>query len=229
MKTKTKQYTNMDIKTITKNIKKITNKVSNSRPILQNMCLDNNTIVATDSHRLIKINYEHNQTNQLINPKTNEVVESDSQYPNTERIIPLTKDANNIINIKSDEIDLIISVLKAYKHLKVSKLQITLNENNSQYELNINYFELIEYNNDNLKKLNLSYQLENNQLTNNKVQKLYLRVDYFLHALEFLKDYNKTTMLNNDFKIHVYDKFRPIMITTDKNDFQYVICPIREY
>lgn len=229
MKTETKQYTNMELKNITKNIKKITNKVSNSRPILQNMYLHNNTIVATDSHRLISINYEHNQTNQLVNPKTNEVVECDNQYPNTERIIPLTENANNVINIKSDEIDLIISVLKAYKHLKVSKLQLTLNEDNSQYELNINYFELIEYNNDNLKKLNLSYQLENNQLTNNIVQKIYLNVDYFLHALEFLKDYNKTTMLNNDFKIHVYDRLRPIMITTDKNDFQYVICPLREY
>ncbi|MBF0793391.1 hypothetical protein [Mammaliicoccus lentus] len=229
MKTETKQYINMDLKTITKNIKKITNKVSNSRPILQNMYLDNNIIVATDSHRLIKINYEHDQTNQLIDPKTNEIVESDNQYPNTERIIPLTKDTNNIINIKSDEIDLIISVLKAYKHLKVSKLQLTLNEDNSQYELNINYFELIEFNNANLKKINLSYKLENNQLTNNKVQKLYLKLDYFLHALEFLKDYDKATMLNNDYKIHVYDRLRPIMITTDKNDFQYVICPLREY
>ena len=79
MTTSTKQYTNMDYKTITKNIKKITNKVSNSRPILQNMYLDNNTIVATDSHRLISINYKHDQTNQLINPKTNKVIESDSQ------------------------------------------------------------------------------------------------------------------------------------------------------
>lgn len=229
MTTSTKQYTNMDYKTITKNIKKITNKVSNSRPILQNMYLDNNTIVATDSHRLISINYKHDQTNQLINPKTNKVIESDSQYPNTERLIPLTENANNIISINSDEIDFIISVLKAYKHLKVSRLKLSLNDDLTEYELNMNIMEFIEENNDNLKKLNLSYKLNNKQLQDEKIRKLYINVDYFLHAMEFLKDYDKKTMLLNDYNICIYDKFKPILITTEKNDFQYIICPARTY
>lgn len=228
MTTSTKQYTNMDYKTITKNIKKITNKTSSARPILQNMYLDNNTIVATDSHRLISINYKHDQTNQLIDPKTNKTITSENNYPSVERLIPLTENANNIININSNEIDLIISVLKAYKHLKISRLKLSLNDDLTEYELNMNIMEFIKENNDNLKKLNLTYKLNNKQLKDEKIKKLYINVDYFLHAMEFIKDYNKTTPLNN-YSICIYDKFKPILFTTENNDFKYIVCPARSY
>ena len=41
---------------IVKNMKKITGKVSDARPILQHIYYNDNTIVATDSHRLLQIN-----------------------------------------------------------------------------------------------------------------------------------------------------------------------------
>lgn len=37
-------------------MKKITGKVSDARPILQHIYYNDNTIVATDSHRLLQIN-----------------------------------------------------------------------------------------------------------------------------------------------------------------------------
>lgn len=222
-------YTNMELKKITKHMKKVTNKVSNARPVLQNMYFDNNTIVATDSHRLIRINYEHNKTNELFNPKNNEFVDCNYNYPSVERIIPLNENANNIISINSDEIDLIISVLKAYKHLKVTSLTLTLNKEKSQYEMNINFSDFIMYSADILKKLNINFQLENESVTDNTVDKLLLTVDYFLNALEFLKDYDNKPTLVNDYKIYLYDSVKPILITNSKNDFEYVICPRRQY
>lgn len=222
-------YTNMELKKITKNMKKVTNKVSNARPVLQNMYFDNNTIVATDSHRLIRINYEHNKTNELFNPKNNEFVDCNYNYPSVERIIPLTENANNIISINSDEIDLIISVLKAYKHLKVTSLTLTLNKEKSQYEMNMNFSDFIMYSADILKKLNINFQLENESVTDNTVDKLLLTVDYFLNALEFLKDYDNKPTFVNDYKIYLYDSVKPILITNSKNDFEYVICPRRQY
>lgn len=51
-----KNFSNMDDKKIIKNMKKITGKVSDARPILQHIYYNDNTIVATDSHRLLQIN-----------------------------------------------------------------------------------------------------------------------------------------------------------------------------
>ncbi|WP_239704904.1 hypothetical protein [Mammaliicoccus sp. E-M24] len=222
-------YTNMDLKKITKNIKKITNKVSSARPVLQNMYFDNNKIVATDGHRLIRINYEHNKTNELFSPKNNEFVDCDYNYPSVERIIPLTENANSVINIKSDEIDIIISMLKAYKHLKCSLIKFSLNNDNTQYEMDMKKLELQkQYSTKNLTNLNINYQLENTKITDERINKFYLNVNYFMNIMEFIKDYNKTTLVK-DYKIYIYHELKPIMVTTDKNDFQYVVCPVREY
>lgn len=223
----TKQFTNMDIKTITKNIKKITsNKLIKSRPILQKMYLNNNTIIATDGFRLININYEHNESNQLINPKTNEVFERENEYPNADRIIPLTENATNVIKINSNEIDLIISVLKAYKHLKIYNTYLILNSDKEYYTLDISTTEKQE--NEYMGFLNLNYKLLNNNIgDNNGVNKLILNVEYLLSAMEFLKDYDKVTNNITEYLIYIEDKFRPIKITSEKNDFDYVICPVR--
>lgn len=220
-------YTNMELKTIAKNIKKITNKVSSARPVLQNMYLDNNTIVATDSHRLIRINYEHNKTNQLISPKNNEVVDSIGNYPSVERIIPVSENANNVITINSDEIDLIISVLKAYKHLKIKTIELSLNNEESYYTLNKGSIENL--NREYMKGLEITYRLLNQNITNKITNKLILTTEYFLHAMEFLKDYDKDTVTNVEYKIYIYDNLTPILISTQENDFQYVICPVRRY
>lgn len=67
-----KNFSTMEDKKIIKNMKKITGKVSDARPILQYIYYNDNYIVATDSHRLLQINKKHNKTNVLYNAKTGE-------------------------------------------------------------------------------------------------------------------------------------------------------------
>ncbi|WRN81325.1 hypothetical protein UM654_05790 [Staphylococcus aureus] len=95
MNNEIKNFSNMEDKKIVKNMKKITGKVSDARPILQHIYYNDNTIVATDSHRLLQINKKHNKTNVSYNAKTGENAESFQQYPETSRIIPESENANN--------------------------------------------------------------------------------------------------------------------------------------
>ncbi|CAA6231614.1 phage protein [Staphylococcus aureus] len=206
-----KNFSNMDDKKIIKNMKKITGKVSDARPILQHIYYNDNTIVATDSHRLLQINKKHNKTNVLYNAKTGENGESFQQYPETSRIIPESENANNKIIINHDEIDLLIAILKAYKGIKLDRLTLIIDKNQEYYLMNYSDFNF--NNNELLEHLNLNYKLKNINLSDKPVHKITFNVSYLLNAFEYLKDDVKTKrvksrllckMLYNVFTISTY-------------------------
>lgn len=163
MNNEIKNFSNMEDKKIVKNMKKITGKVSDARPILQHIYYNDNTIVATDSHRLLQINKKHNKTNVLYNAKTGENAESFQQYPETSRIIPESENANNKIIINHDEIDLLIAILKGYKGIKLDRLTLIIDKDQEYYLMN--YSDYNFNNNELLEHLNLNYKLKNVNLS----------------------------------------------------------------
>lgn len=175
-----KNFSNMDDKKIIKNMKKITGKVSDARPILQHIYYNDNTIVATDSHRLLQINKKHNKTNVLYNAKPGENGESFQQYPETSRIIPESENANNKIIINHDEIDLLIAILKAYKGIKLDRLTLIIDKNQEYYLMNYSDFNF--NNNELLEHLNLNYKLKNINLSDKPVHKITFNVSYLLNG-----------------------------------------------
>lgn len=220
-----KNFSTMEDKKIIKNMKKITGKVSDARPILQHIYYNDNYIVATDSHRLLQINKKHNKTNVLYNAKTGENGESFQQYPETSRIIPESENANNKIIINHDEIDLLIAILKAYKGIKLDRLTLIIDKNQEYYLMNYSNFNF--NNNELLEHLNLNYKLKNINLSDKPVHKITFNVSYLLNAFEYLKDDVKTQDLTNSYYIYLTKENYPINITDKTNSFNYVICPIR--
>ncbi|EMH2356232.1 hypothetical protein MRGR3_0226 [Staphylococcus aureus subsp. aureus MRGR3] len=220
-----KNFSTMEDKKIIKNMKKITGKVSDARPILQHIYYNDNYIVATDSHRLLQINKKHNKTNVLYNAKTGENGESSQQYPETSRIIPKSENANNKIIINHDEIDLLIAILKAYKSIKLYHLTLTIDKDKEYYLMNYSDFNFND--NELLEHLNLNYKLKNINLSDKPVHKITFNVSYLLNAFEYLKDEVKTQRLTNSYYMYLTKGNFPINITDKANSFNYVICPIR--
>ncbi|EKI4464011.1 hypothetical protein PCV68_000989 [Staphylococcus pseudintermedius] len=208
----------MELKTITKHAKKVTKNAKNDA--LKNMHFNDNHIEFTDDHRLVRLKYQHEYNNTLINPTTEQKTRNEySCFLNVEKVIPKDDDAKNIIIFNSDEINTILNVLKLFKNLKVKSVKLELNEND-------NYLlTAFDSENENLQRLNLSYIL-NNKKINDNVKKIVLNTEYLLNAFEFLKDFDKAN--NEDsYYLNLYGRIQPIKITDKSNTFDYVIMPIR--
>ncbi|EGQ3422142.1 hypothetical protein O0C83_07315 [Staphylococcus pseudintermedius] len=213
----------MELKSITKHAKKVTKNTENQ--ILKYMYLNDNHIDFTDGHRLVRLNHQHEYNNMLINPK-NESDKNRSEYPynfpDFKNVIPKDDNTKNIIVFSSDEINIILNVLKLFKNLKVKLVQLELNENDNDNYLLTTYSE----NDEETQRLELSYTFYNKKIDNNDVKKIVLNTEYLLNAFEFLKDFNKVN--NKDsYCLNLYGRIQPIKITDKSNTFVYVIMPIR--
>lgn len=213
----------MELKSITKHAKKVTKNTENQ--ILKYMYLNDNHIDFTDGHRLVRLNHQHEYNNMLINPK-NESDKNRSEhpynFPDFKNVIPKDDNTKNIIVFSSDEINIILNVLKLFKNLKVKLVQLELNENDNDNYLLTTYSE----NDEETQRLELSYTFYNKKIDNNDVKKIVLNTEYLLNAFEFLKDFNKVN--NKDsYCLNLYGRIQPIKITDKSNTFVYVIMPIR--
>ncbi|EGQ2888050.1 hypothetical protein EOQ17_12910, partial [Staphylococcus pseudintermedius] len=133
---------------------------------------------------------------------------------------PKDKDAKNVIIFNSEEINVILNVLKLFKNLKVNLVKFELSEND-------NYL-LTAFNSENeeAQRLELSYTFSNKKIDSNNVKKIVLNTEYLLNAFEFLKDFNKVNNEDSYF-LNLYGRIQPIKINDKNKTFVYVICPIR--
>ncbi|EJA1938767.1 hypothetical protein MWQ79_000216 [Staphylococcus pseudintermedius] len=211
----------MTFEQIKKHAKKVTKNTKNQ--ILNYMYLNDNHVDFSDGHRLVRIKHQHEYNNMLINPK-NESDKNRSEYPynfpNFENVIPKDKDAKNVIIFNSEEINVILNVLKLFKNLKVNLVKFELNEND-------NYL-LTAFNSENeeAQRLELSYTFSNKKIDSDNVKKIVLNTEYLLNAFEFLKDFNKVNNEDSYF-LNLYGRIQPIKINDKNKTFIYVICPIR--
>ncbi|HDV6036469.1 TPA: hypothetical protein RJJ53_002720, partial [Staphylococcus pseudintermedius] len=140
--------------------------------------------------------------------------------PNFENVIPKDNDTKNVIIFNSEEVNIILNVLKLFKNLKVYSIKLELNEND-------NYL-LTAFNSENeeAQRLELSYTFSNKKIDSDNVKKIVLNTEYLLNAFEFLKDFNKVNNEDSYF-LNLYGRIQPIKINDKNKTFIYVICPIR--
>lgn len=195
-----------------------------SRPILTATLVDENYIIATDSHRLIRIKHNENIQEPFIHEykKGDDILDVHS-YPDTHRLIPIASHATQTFTINTTE------WLEAHKNGLVAakehdNLNIMLkgdalyvfpvlekkgkyNKKERKYEkINVPLHEQLSY----------AYKLDDVTLVDN----ISYNCKYMIEALKVFKKYKHTEV-----KFHFYSIHRPFLLTA--GDIEILILPIR--
>jgi DNA polymerase III sliding clamp (beta) subunit (PCNA family) len=204
---------------IIKDVKKFVSK-SDVRPILQYVYFDGKYIIATDSHRLIRINCDYISdlpTNHpfLYDVKKNCITDKEMTYPEVHRLISMGD-----IETETDITNELNDFLQAAKEAKK-----TVNKRlNNMIRLTVDYDQMTitsitgeDTENSYTKDLPIS---------SNGEYKIYLNGKYLIDALQIFKKLNKLT---NDSMIMGYKgQMKPLHFK--KGDiFDALILPIRVY
>ena len=181
-----------------KHLLKITKgKITASRPVLQNVKIENGYMKATDSYRLLKVKGFDDTTNLVINLENYKV--SDINYPETDRIIPINGLELQLSNpITKDIFDV----------LKVNKKEVIIIKSNSG---------TLEFVNSKTNLLILKLEVDNSFDF-----EIYVNGSYLTDCFDFIKDYNKEN--HTKINLRVLNSVKPFLFFTD--DFSYLISPI---
>jgi DNA polymerase III sliding clamp (beta) subunit (PCNA family) len=204
---------------IIKDVKKFVSK-SDVRPILQYVYFDGKYIIATDSHRLIRINSDYISDLPVTHPflydvKKNCITEKEMTYPEVHRLISMGD-----IETETDITNGLNDFLQAAKEAKK-----TVNKQvNNMVRLTVDYEQMTitsitgeDTENNYIKDLSIP---------SNGEYQLYLNGKYLIDALQTFKKLNK---LSSDSVIMGYKgNLRPLHFK--KGDiFDALILPIRVY
>lgn len=198
---------------IYKLFKKITNwKYLDSRPILKNInLLEDGAAVATDSHRLLRVeNFHDKKESLLINGITREIVEKDYvEYPDTDRLIPFFTGSATVNVVELYE--LLRGMMKEKNEVlvkrKCSVLNIKIKDGSITMKPTFDPGKDDEYK---CGLLNFTENLETN-----------INPKYLLEGLLMFKQakIKEVTFRYNN------NKYRPF--TVESEDIKYLITPIR--
>ena len=182
-----------------KHLLKVTKgKNTASRPVLQNVKIENGYMTATDSHRLLKVKGFDDKTNLVINLENYKV--SDINYPETDRLLPTNGiDLQLTSHITKDIFDVI-------KLNKKDMIIIKSNDNSLEFSNSKTGLPILKLEVDN------SFDFE-----------IYVNGSYLTDCFDFMKDYNKEN--HTKINLRVLNSVKPFMFFTD--DFSYLITPIR--
>ncbi len=222
----------MKYNNIIKHAKKITDKASGARPILKGVYHNQNYIIATDSHRLIKSEVDKvNFDEHILDLKTNELIDQAQDYPNMNSVIDGLDKHIKILQ-PEHHVKPIKEMLKMCKALKYSQVVIESvnNENNPQKSYN----ELILRPHDNIDtkpirdfnvgKLNVNFMLHSQFEEEEKVQ-LAFNIDYFIQAIDFIQE------TKEDFYLYIPREKVGIVAFKNsdltKENYTYIVNPLR--
>lgn len=197
-------------------------KKNASRPILQRALVTETHVIATDSHRLIRIKHnEHVKEPYLHHYKTPNDAMDASNYPQVDRLFPSLSDAREVISVNVAEwIQAHDTGLVAAKE-RTNKM-VTLHPNG--------YLEIPpvltkldkdgkEIENDPFNQIRFSHQLLDQAIN---IDKTSYNCEYMLQAMKALKQlgYKETTL-------QWYGHLRPMYITTLDELVEILILPVR--
>lgn len=201
---------------IIKDVKKFTSK-SDIRPVLQYVYFDGKYIIATDSHRLIRINSDYISdlpTNHpfLYDVKKNCIVEKEMTYPEVHRLIDMgdIETETDITNGLNDFLQAAKEATKAVKKQQNNMIKITANYD--RITITGEYME-----NSYTKDLPIS---------SNGEYKIYLNGKYLIDALQTFK---KLSKLTKDSTIMGYKGHMKPLHFKKGDVFDVLILPIRVY
>ena len=195
---------------VLKHFKKITDNASPARAILQCVYYDEEgSIVATDSHRLLKVRNFHNYDKPFaINLDTAKLVEGN--YPDTNRLMFSLDDAQFRIKVDIDDLARAIRAFGSpqYPYLKMNIRNSGIEIASVQSAVTV--------------RMRIEAKVENK-----KYDLLGFNGKYLLDALMFTKD------LIPKLEPKVVDMYlsdsavRPFILATKNTDYQYMITPTR--
>ncbi len=228
----------MTVKTITKGItfeqamklfKKFVSK-SKTRPVLQLVYYNGTHLVATDSHQLLRINtayisdFPTNKESFYYDPKKNEYVDYEGNYPQTDRLIPDW--SNSTIELNNNFKDFYTTIKEAKKHVKKDKvIKIEFTKNHATISGN-HYTEKEDSSGVPKETIETYTNTLENVMTTGEEIKIHLNATYLLNSLDVVKKFSK---LSNDTpRVEIIGAFRPIHITIT-DIFDCVVLPVRTY
>lgn len=204
-------------------LRKISDKVSEARPILKGVYHNNDTVLATDSHRLAQVKIKNaNYDETVIDFKNDSVLEGN--YPDIEKLFLPEDDKNVKIELSHQSIVDLKSLLACIKALKFENVEIKKNDKGHWY--------LVPQHTTNGELKGNSHVTMNYFLTKDDdkadVETKIFDVKYLLNALELMKESKidgKIIMSNHPFK--------PMQIESDDDNsetqYRYLIMPKRNY
>ena len=193
------------MKNLTTHFTNITKGVKDSRPILQGISYNaaDNSMSATDSHRLLQVKVGTVPATYIQDPTTLEFLEG--TYPNVSRLVP---QINEHITIRPNTIEkTLLPMLKVLKDetivLSIKDKQVTIEQENGS---KIGDFFLDGYPED---------------------QTISCNAKYLLQALAFIIDCDKFGLTREPVIFNYSSPVRPFVFAT--SCYTYLITPIRKY
>lgn len=217
----------MEKNTVQKAIMNIYKTAGDSRPILQNLHIEQtkttNFACITDSHRLLLID-DYNQSEQPVNVNLNPASfnpdSSGQNYPDCCRLLPTT--SNLTLTLDQSSIEQLIVICKStVKNERGEKIlrfdfsndQLVANSNSNNFSINV-------------KKIASNGEFE---IALNGKFTITLNAVYMKQALEFFKDMLKNREPGDPETIEIsfIEELRPFLITW--KNYKYLITPIRTF
>lgn len=186
---------------------------TNTRPVLQYAYYDGEYITVTDSHRLLRLNaaYVENLPSQdpfLYDLKNKEVVTSELNYPDTNRLIPHYSNTDMVIN-NSQLNEIRKSLNELLRHVK--------EKDNRVISIDITGHTLTLSD-----RGEISYKHDINK-TGNDI-KLHVNCKYMIDALMSANKLSKLS--HDDLMINFVSSVRPLTIKQG-NIFDIIVLPVR--
>jgi len=203
-----------------KHMKKITHGLKRNigRPVFKGVHHYNNTISATDGHRLLHVKIENEQfEEQILDVKSGEII--DGVYPDIERLLVTDEDVS--LYLLSNDIKVLKSTLNCIKSANHKNIKLTVNDG---YWVIKPYIDSINEYDENL---NISYTISKALDDVNKDR--VFNINYFIQAIDFIKDTKEdANLLMTDNSIAPIE-FTDVGRNSSKSDlkYKYIICPVR--
>jgi DNA polymerase III sliding clamp (beta) subunit (PCNA family) len=191
------------------------------RPILKTALINNEYVIATDSHRLIRIKHNQEVTEPYLHRYKAELsqYESVSSYPDTSRLLPDKYNAQNILYvnvaewIEAHELGLVAA--KEHRNTVIGLKENQFNVNAVKTFINKKGKEekQPDYN-----QISYKYTLD----TNTNIEKVAYNCEYMLTALKVFKK-----LKEKEVTCYFYGPTRPMYFVSDS--VEILILPVRTY
>lgn len=196
-----------------KHFSKITKYSGTSREALQCVYYDKDgSLTVTDSFRLIRLNNFHSHEESILQNLQTMEIKNDLSYPNTNKLIPEIKEDSFQIKIDANELK---RALKSTANSKMNITQMEIKQNHVELQSRADGETLRVIVEANIKHKNFDLVAFNNSYMN----------DALMFATDLMPRLGEKIVT-----IYLQDSHvKPILVTTDKTDYLYLLTPIRTH
>lgn len=203
-----------------KHMKKITHgqRRSIGHPMYKGVHHQNNTISATDGHRLLYVKIDGVAFDeQILDVKSGEIIDGD--FPNVES--QFLNDEDIDLYLLQEDIKTLKSTLSCMKSANHKKIKLTVNNGYWVVKPYVDSDSLYDEN------LNISYTIAKATDSFNKDR--VFNINYFIQAIDFIKETKADARLLMTDNSLAPIEFTDVGRNSGENDFKYkyIICPIR--